>query len=104
MYIPFTTPIVFLCHFPQHDIKHLPMLRSSSKIHPEPDEVSLLRNFYSGDRSPVVQCEVVYYSGHAGEIHNGSQGVKMNVKMNPSTTRTLPSMWQSIKNAFTMPQ
>ena len=76
------------------------MLRSVPKIYPEADEVSLLRDFSSGDRSPLAPYEVVYYSGHAGEIHDdGLQGVRIN----PSTTHALPSMWQSIKNAFHMP-
>ena len=76
------------------------MLQSVSKIYPDADEASLLKKLTSGDHSPVTPHEVVYYSGHAGEIDDDcSQGVSMH----PPYTPVLPSMWQSIKNAFSMP-
>ena len=76
------------------------MLQPVSKIHPEADEASLLRKLVPGDRSPVAPYEVVYYSGHAGEIDEDcSQGVSMK----PPSSGDPPSMWQSIKNAFSMP-
>ena len=100
MYIPFTPPIVFLCHLTLWAIEDLLMFKSVSKIYPEADEVSLLRELTPGDRSPVAPYEVVYYSGHAGEIDNDDSHTEMT---HPPHTRVLPSMWQCIKNAFSMP-
>ena len=75
------------------------MLKPALKIQPEADEVSLLQKLTPGDRSPVAPYEVMYYSGHAGEIDEDcSQGVSMK----PTSSRDPPSMWQSIKNAFSM--
>ena len=80
------------------------MFKSVSKIYPEPDEVSLLRELTPGNRSPVAPYEVVYYSGHAGEIDDDD--------LHPGDTHpphtefhmlVLPSMWQCVKNAFSMP-
>ena len=76
------------------------MFKSVSKIYPEPDEASLLRELTPGDRSPVAPYEVVYYSGHAGEIDDDDS---LTEKKQPLHTRVLPSMWQCVKNAFNMP-
>ena len=78
------------------------MLTAITKITPDADEVSLLRGLFRETRSSDTPYEVLFYSGYDTEGDGIYQQEKPQCESS-ATYKDLPTMWNCIKNAFTMP-
>jgi hypothetical protein len=78
------------------------MLTAMSKISPDADEASLLRGLFRETRSSSTPYEVLFYSGY--DANEGDMYQQEMLEGASSTTyKSLPTMWNCIKNALTMP-
>ena len=78
------------------------MLTAIPEIRPDADEVSLLKGLFRETRSSGTPYEVLFYSGYDADGEDMYQHEIPQGKLS-GTCMGLPTMWNCIKNAFTMP-